>query len=207
MEPPKDTTKVLIARAKTRRELAELAAAELESTEAFKWLRHRAIVLGVPAKDASDRAQEAVFAVWKEIDRGADWIYREDITLRQVAFRNLRDVIRNQSRGKMASAETRRINGDKGPIIHADVDLAHAAEMTQAMGAVRNALVHLSPRERRVFELRAQDFAYEEIAEMLQIGIESVKEYFERAKKKLRKHLEAQGIENVRRSSQEQPFT
>jgi DNA-binding NarL/FixJ family response regulator len=54
--------------------------------------------------------------------------------------------------------------------------------------------VELSPREREVLELLARGYLYKEIAEMLQIGVQTVNTYIRRIYEKLHVRSRAQAV-------------
>jgi DNA-binding NarL/FixJ family response regulator len=100
--------------------------------------------------------------------------------LKQKLMENLLEAIREAHRGgsPMSSQIARKV-----------VQNFYRNE-TQADGQT----VELSPREREVLELLARGYLYKEIAEMLQIGVQTVNTYIRRIYEKLHVRSRAQAV-------------
>ena len=143
------------------------------------------------ADDASDIAQEAFLAAWRGLpsfrgDSGfATWLYR-------LTSNAAIDYLRRQKkqRGDMSldDEELRLDAVDTGP------GPQDAAERTEVRSVVAAGLQELSEGHRQVLVLREiQGLSYEEIADVLEVDLGTVKSRISRARSALRKILLQKG--------------
>ena len=177
----------------TEQELVRAAAGG--DTEAFERLvrtyenkiYHLALRMCGSSEEASDIAQEAFLAAWRGLPsfRGeanfATWLYR-------LTSNAAIDYLRRQKkeRGDMSLADEDlgldAVDTGPGP--------QDAAERTEVRTAVAAGLQQLSEGHRQVLVLREiQGLSYEEIADVLEVDLGTVKSRISRARTALRKIL------------------
>jgi RNA polymerase sigma-70 factor, ECF subfamily len=187
-----------------------------DDEEAFRRLftrYHRPLLLfftrrGFSADESGDLIQETFLRVYRALPR-----FRGDASFQTWLFQIATNIWRNELRrrytAKRAGAET-----SLEDVINAESDLgAETDEETEAEGQLaaaalrqaewledilaqertrllRHALAGLPPQMRRCVMLRVgQDLKYREIAEIMQISIETVKSQLSQAKARLREEL------------------
>ena len=135
-------------------------------------------------EDAQDIAQEAFLKCWRvrrkvrRIRNLKAWIFR-------IALNAARDLQRNAWRRK-----SRPLDQAIVPPSHPEVSPADVLAHNEALERLRNALVDLRPEEREVFLLRQNgELTYEQIAELRERPIGTVKTQMRTALIKLRKVL------------------
>ena len=177
----------------TEQELVRAAAGG--DTEAFERLvrtyenkiYHLALRMCGSSEEASDIAQEAFLAAWRGLPsfRGeanfATWLYR-------LTSNAAIDYLRRQKkeRGDM-SVDDEDLGLDAVDTGHGPQD---AAERTEVRTAVAAGLQQLSEGHRQVLVLREiQGLSYEEIADVLEVDLGTVKSRISRARTALRKIL------------------
>jgi RNA polymerase sigma-70 factor (ECF subfamily) len=136
------------------------------------------------ADDAQDVAQEAFLRCWRAqeslagVENIRAWIFR-------VSINAAKDLQRSAWRRKARPLP----GGDVLPLLDASAP-SEEAEHRETVLRVREALVHLRPEEREVFLLRENgELTYEQIAEMRQRPVGTVKTQMRSALTKLRKLL------------------
>jgi RNA polymerase sigma-70 factor (ECF subfamily) len=135
-------------------------------------------------EDAKDCAQEAFLRCWRTQDNGTDIL-----NLRAWIFR----VGLNAAKDLQRSAWRRKVRPFLGAEIMPIMDTAapgQALEDQESVGRVREALLELRPEEKEVFLLRQNgELTYEQIAEMHNRPVGTVKTQMRSALQKLRKVL------------------
>lgn len=148
---------------------------------------------GLPPDLAEDVAQEAFIKAWRSIShfRGessvSTWLYR-------ITVNAARDAVRSHSRGGTLSL-TRDDDFDTSewdlPVTSGDTVPEDAVERDELIRGVRRAIEELPEDMRRVVILRDIDeLSYEDIAEILDIELGTVKSRLNRGREKLKKILE-----------------
>ncbi len=134
--------------------------------------------------DAQDIAQEAFLRCWRtqeslpEVQNLRAWIFR-------VGLNAAKDLQRSAWRRKVKPL----LGADVMPIVN-PVMPAQVVEEQETLGQLREALLHLRPEEKEVFLLRQNgDLTYEQIAEMHNRPVGTVKTQMRSALQKLRKIL------------------
>jgi RNA polymerase sigma-70 factor (ECF subfamily) len=137
--------------------------------------------------EAEDVVQEAFIQAYLKLDtfqqnsRFFTWLYR-------IAF-NFALARRRRHRGHLSLEESREISGaePKSKVDAPDSRMARSEDV----GLVHQALAILSEDHRSILVLREmEDLAYEEIAEVLQISIGTVRSRLNRARLALKQQLE-----------------
>ncbi|WP_206812365.1 RNA polymerase sigma factor [Paradesulfitobacterium ferrireducens] len=134
-------------------------------------------------QDVFDCAQEALIAAYRNL-----WRYSDKYTFRSwlytIARNKAMDSLRQRQRAQTGDiSEEIIVDTEPGP---EEVLLAREQKIR-----VQEALSRLPDPYRQALYLRYhQELAYEEIAQVLQIPVSSVKTYLHRGKEKLRKILE-----------------
>ena len=143
------------------------------------------------ADDASDIAQEAFLAAWRGLpsfrgDSGfATWLYR---LTSNVAIDYLRRQKKQRGNMSLDDEELGLDAVDTGP------GPQDAAERTEVRSVVAAGLQELSEGHRQVLVLREiQGLSYEEIADVLEVDLGTVKSRISRARSALRKILLQKG--------------
>jgi RNA polymerase sigma-70 factor (ECF subfamily) len=137
-------------------------------------------LLGNP-EDAQDVAQEVFLRCWRTQDRLGDvrnlkaWIFK-------VGLNAARDVQRSAWRRRVKTLQGTEVM----PMVE-DAPPGHALEEQEALLRLRDALIQLRPEEKEVFLLRQNgDLTYEQIAEMRDRPVGTVKTQMRSALQKLR---------------------
>jgi RNA polymerase sigma-70 factor (ECF subfamily) len=140
-------------------------------------------VLGNP-EDAQDVAQEVFLRCWRtqecipEVKNLRAWIFR-------VGLNAAKDVQRSAWRRRVKPL----VGADAMPMLES-VPPGRGLEERESLQQLRQALLHLRPEEKEVFLLRQNgDLTYEQIAEMHQRPVGTVKTQMRSALQKLRKVL------------------
>jgi len=135
-------------------------------------------------EDAQDVAQEAFLRCWRiqetlpEVQNLRAWIFR-------VGINAAKDLQRSAWRRKVKPL----LGADVMPIIDA-ANPTLAVEEQETLSQLRKALMHLRPEEKEVFLLRQNgELTYEQIAEMHDRPVGTVKTQMRSALQKLRKVL------------------
>ena len=149
---------------------------------------------GLPPDLAEDVAQEAFIKAWRSIShfRGessvSTWLYR-------ITVNAARDAVRSHSRGGTLSLTRDDDDFDTSewdlPVTSGDTVPEDAVERDELIHGVRRAIEELPEDMRRVVILRDIDeLSYEDIAEILDIELGTVKSRLNRGREKLKKILE-----------------
>ena len=138
-------------------------------------------------EDARDAAQEAFLSAWRGLPsfRGdaelSTWIYR---LTSNAAIDQLRRTKRQRGEVSLDDGELGLTVRDSAP------GPQEAAEGAELRSAVAAGLTRLSPDHRQVLSLReVQGLSYEEIAQVLEVDLGTVKSRISRARRALRKIL------------------
>ena len=138
-------------------------------------------------EDARDAAQEAFLYAWRGLPsfRGdaelSTWIYR---LTSNAAIDQLRRTKRQRGEVSLDDGELGLTVRDSAP------GPQEAAEGAELRSAVAAGLTRLSPDHRQVLSLReVQGLSYEEIAQVLEVDLGTVKSRISRARRALRKIL------------------
>lgn len=143
--------------------------------------------------DAEEAAQEAFLAVWQGLPffRGdssfSTWLYR-------LVSNACVDVLRREGRHQNAAGPSLDDEGasldvpDSAPTPH------EAAERSELRQQIENGLASLSPEHRQVLILREMhQLSYDEIANITELDLGTVKSRINRGRKQLRKFLSEGG--------------
>jgi len=135
-------------------------------------------------EDAQDAAQDAFLKCWRtraglaEVVNVRAWIFR-------VGLNAAKDLQRSAWRRRSRPLTT---TSDTGPAI--DASPADSLEEKETLDQLRAALLELRPEEKAIFLLRQNgDLTYEEIAELRQSPVGTVKTQMRSALQKLRRVL------------------
>jgi RNA polymerase sigma-70 factor (ECF subfamily) len=138
-------------------------------------------------EDAQDAAQDAFLKCWRtrqgltEVRNMRAWIFR-------VGLNAAKDLQRNAWRRR-----SRPMGSEVNPEAPATQSAADALEEKEALDQLRRALKELRPEEQAVFLLRQNgDLTYEEIAELRQSPVGTVKTQMRSALQKLKRVLKEQ---------------
>ena len=135
-------------------------------------------------EDAQDTAQEAFLKCWraqatlKDVRDMRAWVFR-------VGLNAAKDLQRSAwyRRAKLLSGEEAMLTGH-------ETAPEQALEKEESLERLRRAIMKLRPDEKEVFLLRQNgDLTYEQIAEMRQSPVGTVKTQMRSALQKLRRHL------------------
>ncbi len=148
----------------------------------------------ISAEDAMDLSQEVFIKIWRALPnwRGdckfATWVYKICINASLDFLRRAPEMTESLS-GKIDD------DGEEHPIDLADESIYSSPEgrleQNETTFAVRRAIAKLPEDQRQVVILRdIEGYTYEEISEMLTLGIGTVKSRLNRARNKLRSLLE-----------------
>jgi RNA polymerase sigma-70 factor (ECF subfamily) len=136
------------------------------------------------AEDAQDVAQEVFLRCWRAqdglpaVNNLRAWIFR-------VGLNAAKDLQRSAWRRRVKPL----LGADAMPMTDTDVPL-RGLEQQEALGRLRDALMHLRPEEKEVFLLRQNgELTYEQIAELHNRPVGTVKTQMRSALQKLRKVL------------------
>jgi RNA polymerase sigma-70 factor (ECF subfamily) len=187
-----------------RRSDEELAAAASHGSEAaFRELvvRFERPVFGLVVRIvrqtelAEDVAQEAFVKAWKALGRFdpsrkfSSWLFK-------IAHNSALDALRRR-REEPLSLDAPREAGESAPELPADPSAENPLEKTtfRAAGrALEAALGELRPRYREILVLRfSEGLAYDEIAEVMDVPLGTVKVHIFRARKELARKMRALG--------------
>ena len=145
------------------------------------------------AEDAMDLSQEVFIKIWRALPnwRGdcklSTWIYKVCVNTSLDFLRRSPDV---------ETISTSPDDEDDRPFEVADDSIAASperqAEQNETTAAVRRAIASLPDDQRQVIMLRdIEGFSYDEISEMLSLGIGTVKSRINRARMRLKALLES----------------
>ena len=151
---------------------------------AYRMIQHQ--------EDAADLTQEVIIKLFKNLDKFkgdskfSTWVYR-------IATNTCLDAIK-ANRRHMAYSLDKEIETEEGSIVGELPDKGptpeEAAERKDIQRAVRVAIEKLGKEHKRVIVLRdLQGLSYEEIAEILQCSVGTVKSRISRARGNLKKLL------------------
>src|SRR5262245_22689383 len=136
-------------------------------------------------EDAQDAAQEAFLRCWRTQESLSDvqnvraWIFR-------IGLNVAKDLQRSAWRRRVKPL----LGGDLMPIVDAAEPAAQLVEDQESLAQLRRALLHLRPEEKEVFLLRQNgELTYEQIAELCERAVGTVKTQMRSALQKLRKIL------------------
>lgn len=144
-------------------------------------------------EDASDIAQEAFLKVYTSLDqfRGessfSTWLYR-------VVSNACLDELRHRARHKVVSIDTPVSPEDPSPrqIPSKDPEPGHGIERAEVSNAVQQGIKELPDDHRIILVLRdIQGLSYEEIAQVLNMPLGTVKSRLNRARLSLRDRLQS----------------
>lgn len=147
------------------------------------------------ADDAFDISQEVFIKVYRSLDkfrgdcRFFTWLYR-------ITMNTVKDYIRSQKRKKTVSLSEYDEEED-GPSATRDIpdetteaDPEEMTEIKEKRRLVRQAIAQLSEDHRTILTLRDMEgYSYEEIAEMLELEIGTVKSRLNRARQAVKEYL------------------
>jgi RNA polymerase sigma-70 factor (ECF subfamily) len=154
---------------------------------------------GIPYEDSRDLTQETFLRVYRGFER-----FRGDASVQtwlfQIATNLWRNHVRHQRAGKREAREV-SLEGamEKGVQVSADRSLARGSVGAGPLAGIladervqllRQALESLPPQMRRCVLLRIdQELKYREIAEVMQIAVDTVKSQISQAKDRLEREL------------------
>lgn len=141
---------------------------------------------------AEDAAQEAFLSAYRALPRFAGGNFRS--WLLRIAANQSRDELRRRKRKDRASSLDRAVDEDSTPTEIPDVGETPVtrAERVELSGVLQHALNRLSSDQRQVVTLiDVFDYRYEEVAEILDVSVGTVKSRVHRARGKLREYLGA----------------
>ncbi len=151
------------------------------------------------AEDALDAAQETMVTLARRIQlfearsKFSSWVYR-------IAVNAAIDARRKRMDGPRGDVSVQLVAGDgDGPLLqHASnpehADPVRAVRRTELRAVVQEALAHINPRFSALLTLRyIEGLSYEEIAEVQETNLGTVKSRLNRAHAALREYLEPRG--------------
>lgn len=152
-------------------------------------------------EDALDAAQETMLTLVRRIrdfafrSRFSSWVYRIAVNAAIDIRRRRTDAKRGNVRTSVGTAE-----GELGmESASSDPETTNpvvAAVRTEEQAFVQEALAHLNPKFSALLVLRyIQGLSYEEIAEVQEVNLGTVKSRLNRAHTALREHLTRQGMD------------
>jgi RNA polymerase sigma-70 factor (ECF subfamily) len=152
-------------------------------------------IMGDPAS-ASDATQEAFISAYEHIDgfRGKypssfkSWLMR-------IVSNACYDELRRRKRRPVTSIEDFELDEEANPALVSDIEGPEAHAERQEMARVMQAGIQTLPGDQRVTLVLSdvQGFSYQEIAEMTDVPLGTVKSRLARARGKLRDYLHDQG--------------
>ena len=140
-------------------------------------------------EDASDLAQEAFIKAYKSIDR-----FRGESSLKtwlyHIVANVCRDELRKRKKGQVLSLDA-PISTDEGKITRQTEDWTYAPDLLyeskEVQYFIQEAINQLTPEYKEVIILREiQGFSYEEIAQLLDCSLGTIKSRLNRARKAMR---------------------
>ena len=145
-------------------------------------------------EDAMDVSQEVFIKIWRSLPnwrgecRFATWIYK-------VCVNASLDFLRRAPEGTESLSGRPDEDGEERPLEIADESVSaspeSSLEQNETTMAVRRAIAKLPDDQRQIVVLRDIDgYTYEEIAEMLSLGLGTVKSRINRARVRLKALLE-----------------
>jgi RNA polymerase sigma-70 factor (ECF subfamily) len=145
------------------------------------------------AEDAQDVVQEAFLNAYQSLDRfNRDsrfftWLYR-------IAINTAISLKRKQRGGRSIEARRNGNGGLEPPDVSAFSQPGHALEQAEEEHRIQAALNRLSPEHRAVLVLKdIEGQKYEQMAEILQVPIGTIRSRLHRARAELRELLEREG--------------
>jgi len=185
MKPPNLSEQELVAAAKRGDQDAFAALIHLYEKKVFALTRR----LCANPDDAQEAAQEAFLAAWQGLPffRGessfATWLYR-------LTSNACMDLLRKEQRHQSAAGPSLDDEEVELPVAAATGDPHAEAERTELKAAIEAGLRALPPEYRAVLLLREiHQRSYDEIADILDIDLGTVKSRINRGRKQLRKFL------------------
>ncbi|MGD8245047.1 MAG: sigma-70 family RNA polymerase sigma factor [Anaerolineae bacterium] len=152
-------------------------------------------IMGDPAS-ASDATQEAFISAYEHIDgfRGKypssfkSWLMR-------IVSNACYDELRRRKRRPVTSIEDFELDEEANPALVSEIEGPEAHAERQEMARVMQAGIQTLPGDQRVTLVLSdvQGFSYQEIAEMTDVPLGTVKSRLARARGKLRDYLHDQG--------------
>ena len=185
MKPPNLSEQELVAAAKRGDQDAFAALIHLYEKKVFALTRR----LCANPDDAQEAAQEAFLAAWQGLPffRGessfATWLYR-------LTSNACMDLLRKEQRHQSAAGPSLDDEEVELPVAAATGDPHAEAERTELKAAIEAGLRALPPEYRAVLLLREiHQRSYDEIADVLDLDLGTVKSRISRGRKQLRKFL------------------
>jgi len=144
---------------------------------------------------AQDVVQETMLKAWANLKRFrfqsefGTWLYR-------IAMNTAKDKLRRAKRAPLSSDELRESGYEPAQDSFEESSI-HREDL-------RHALHRLSPAHRQILLLRdAEDFSYEEIAQILSLPVGTVRSRINRAREQLRKYYLQEGTHSRRSASKD----
>ena len=151
------------------------------------------------SEDALDAAQETMLTLVRRIgdfafrSRFSSWVYRIAVNSAIDSRRRRTDAKRGQVSTSVGNAEGQRAM-DEAVTEGENADPVESAVRTENQIMVQEALANLNPRFASLLTLRyVQGLSYEEIAEVQEVSLGTVKSRLNRAHTALREYLAARG--------------
>lgn len=152
-------------------------------------------------EDALDAAQETMLTLVRRIrdfafrSRFSSWVYRIAVNSAIDIRRRRTDAKRGNVRTSVGTAEG-ELGMESASSDPETTDPVVAAARTEEQAFVQEALAHLNPKFSALLVLRyIQGLSYEEIAEVQEVNLGTVKSRLNRAHTALREHLTRQGMD------------
>jgi RNA polymerase sigma-70 factor (ECF subfamily) len=175
--------------------------ADIDRERSFKLLHDRFykavrnVFHGISIEDASDLTQETFLALYRGLKgfRGdaelSTWLFRIAKNIRFHWFRRQRAQADQESWAPAADEPT-ALDDHRPVAVDPDSSPAERAELEENLRWMREAIESLSPKMRECLEHRVyDDLKYQEIAERMQISIETVKAHMFQARNQLKARL------------------
>jgi len=133
--------------------------------------------------DAKDIVQQAIHNVWRKKDALQNWRYPQAYLMKTIKNQFINDYRKKQNRPTINITEDRQRN----KTIQETTD--NQAESNFSVQAIQEEISNLSENLRMPLELRMQKHTYEEIAEILQVPVGTIKSRIFMARKELENAL------------------
>lgn len=159
--------------------IAEQIEKSCKDIELQNKLMNYAFSLTGSEDDAKDIVQQAIHNVWRKKDALENWRYPQAYLMKTIKNQFINDYRKKQNRPTINITEDRQRN----KTIQETTD--NQAESNFSVQTIQEEISNLSEKLRMPLELHIQKYKYEEIAEMLDVPLGTIKSRIFMAKKEL----------------------